>query len=95
MGKVVCRWMVFGVIAGDVVGAFIPIESELALRFLAPEPVEAEAEHLDASCDASVIRELDCGGVVCLDRRRWLRPAHLDEGIMEWYHFVCSDKECS
>ena len=78
VGEVVGWRMVFGVIVGNVVGAFIPIELELALRFLAPEPVEAEAEHLDVLCDDSVIREPDCSGVVSLDRRRWLRPAHFD-----------------
>ena len=85
--------MVFGVIVGNVVGAFIPIEAELALRFSASEPVEAETEHLDSLRNDSVVRESDRSRVISLDRRRRLRPSHFDEGIAQGYHFTRSDEE--
>ncbi len=34
MCEVICGQMVLGVVVGDVVGAFVPVESELALRLM-------------------------------------------------------------
>ncbi len=56
-----------GVIVGDVVGAYIPVEMELPLRLTAPWPVGAEAEHFDAPANDGIIGDSNHCGVVSLD----------------------------
>ena len=51
--------MMFGVIIGQVVSAFVPIDSELALGFTASEPVEShfcgfETFHYDCVVDVTI-----------------------------------------
>ena len=65
--QVVSGRVVFGVVIGEIVGAFVPIEAKLALGFSTSEPMDSHANHLDAACDDSIIYESDCSRIVCLD----------------------------
>ncbi len=66
VGQEVCRWVVFGVVIGEIIGTFVPIETELSLEFATSEPMYSHADHFDAACDDGVINKSNCGGVVCL-----------------------------
>ena len=66
--RVVRGRVVFGVVIGEIVGTFVPIEPELALGFPASEPMDLHANHFDAACDDGVVYESDCSQIVCLDR---------------------------
>ena len=58
--QVVSGRVVFGVVIGEIVGAFVPIEAKLALGFAASEPVDSHANHFDAACDDGVINKSNC-----------------------------------
>ena len=55
MCNVVFRWMIFGVVVCQVVATFVPEDSELALRLLTFEPIEAHFKGFDAACNDGVV----------------------------------------
>ena len=57
----------FSQIVRNVVGAFLPVEMESTWQLVAPQPVEAKAEHFDVTGNDSIIGETNCWGVVSLD----------------------------
>ncbi len=84
----------FGVVIGEIVGAFVPIEAKLALGFSTSEPVDSHANHFDAACDDGVVYESDCSRIVCLDGRLGLWPTHFSECVADGYHVTCGDVQC-
>ena len=59
--QVVRGRVVFGVVIGEIVGAFVPIEAKLALGFSTSEPMDSHANHFDAACDDGVVDKSNCG----------------------------------
>ena len=60
-------WMVFSVVVAFVSTTFVPKETELPLRFLVLEPVEAHLKCSHAFNDDGVVYKSFNGGVVVLD----------------------------
>ncbi len=89
--QVVSGRVVFGVVIGKIVGAFVPIEAELALGFSTSEPMDSHANNLDAACDDSVIYESDCSQIVCLDGQLGLWSTHFSKCVADGDHVACGD----
>jgi hypothetical protein len=95
VGLVVDGWVVFGVVVCPIVAAFIPLVTELLLRFSALEPPYVEVHGLGLLQDNGEVGNTNANGsgVVCLDGSAWLRPTHLDESLTEGDHFLGCGEE--
>ena len=70
--------MVFGTVVGPVFGAFVPVITKLALGFTATKPVKTVVHGFGLFLDDGVVDDTDRSGVVSLNWRRRLGPAHFD-----------------
>ncbi len=59
VSQVIYWRVVLGAIVGPIVRVFVPIVSELVLRFPAAQPVDMHVHHLDTASDNGVIGESD------------------------------------
>ena len=67
------RWvMVLRAVITPVLGASVPVETELALSFEAVNPVEAGVHSLHIILDDGVVDHAIGSGVVSLDKEDWL-----------------------
>ena len=73
--------MVLGMVVGQVIGSGGPVEAKLRLGFTAAEPMEAEPNHFGPPLNDGVLEETSGGGIVGLEWRGRLRPAHFQEGV--------------
>ncbi len=95
MSLVVGVWVVFCVVVSPVLGASIPVVLKLVLRGPAVEPPKTHIHHLAPTWNNSVVNNPCSCGVVSLDRALGLGPSHINEGLVVWDHFACSDEEGS
>ncbi len=72
-----------------------PSSIKLVLRGLAAEPPKMHIHHLAPAQNNSVVNNPCSCRVVGLDGALGLGPSHINEGLVVWNHFVCSDKEGS
>jgi hypothetical protein len=85
-------WVMFGVVAGPVLGAPIPVMMKLILGCTATEPPKSHIHHIGPAGDNIFIGN-SCGcRVISLDRTFWLVPTHGNEGLAVGNHFSCSDE---
>ena len=67
------RWvMVLRAVITPVLGASVPVETELALSFEVVNPVESGVNSLHIILDDGVVDHAIGSGVVSLDREDWL-----------------------
>ena len=95
MSLMVGVWVVFCVVVSPVLGASIPVVLKLVLRGPAVEPPKTHIHHLAPTWNNSVVNNPCSCGVVGLDGALGLGPSHINEGLVVWNHFVCSDEEGS
>ena len=77
------RWvMVIGAVIAPVLGARVPVETELALAFVAANPVEAGIHRICLLLDDDVVDHAGGIDVVSLDRRGRLWSYHFNQGLM-------------
>ena len=82
-----CRALVFmvdvrvglGGVVGKIGGTRSPVEAKLSLGFSAAEPPQAHVNGFHIFSDDGFIGNTQGSGVVSLDCRLWLWPAHFDE----------------
>ena len=86
LALMVDRGEVLGVVIAPVIGAGRPKETKLALRFSTTKPVKAQVHRLEALGDDGVVDDTVGRRVVCLDGRRALGPAHLDQRLAQRNH---------
>ena len=63
------------------------------LGVAASEPPEANVHRLEHFFHHGLVGDVSGGGVVELNGRGGLRPAHLDESVSEGYHGLGADEE--
>lgn len=94
MGFIVYLQVILGTVIGSIVGAFVPIVSELTWWFATAKPPESHVKWLDSLDDDSFIAHPNCSSqVVGLDGRCWLLPIHFHKHLVEWDHFFGCDEE--
>ncbi len=84
--------MVFGVVVSPVLGACIPVISNLILGLTATEPPKLHFHHLGPAGDNSLVGNSSCCRVKHLDRTFRLGQTHGDEGLAVGNHFTCHDE---
>ncbi len=87
--------VMFGPVVGQVLCAGPPVESELALGFMASQPVKLHAHcfglpWLNAACDDS-----KGGAVISLHWCGWLQVANFFRELSLWDCLACVTIECS
>ena len=87
--------VVFSVVIGPVFRAGVPIVSKLILGFTAAKPPKSHVHHFASLGNNSVVGNSCSSGVVSLDRRFGLGPAHVDQGLAMWDHFTSCDEQGS
>ena len=85
--------MIFGAIIGKIVGTRSPKKTELALRFVASEPVVLHVHGFVLIMDDVVISNTNYIGVITLDSRFGMRENHLDKVLTKLDHGFGADKE--
>ncbi len=93
MGFVVGVRVVFGVVVGPVLGACIPVISNLILGCAAMEPPKLHIHDLRPVGYNSLVGNSCCCRVIRLDRTLRLGPTHGNEGLAVGNHFMCHDEE--
>ena len=74
-------------------GFLVPSSSEVLLRVAASEPTEAHVNGLEDFVHHGIVGDANGGGVVALNGRGGLRPAHFNESVSEGYHGLGADEE--
>jgi hypothetical protein len=92
MGFVVGVRVVFGMVAGPVLGACIPVVTKLILGCVAVEPPKLQIHLLCTVGDNSFVGNSHGFRVIHLDRTFWLGPTHGNGGLAVGNHFLCSDE---
>jgi hypothetical protein len=93
MGFVVGVRVVFGVVAGPVLGICIPVILTLILGCVALEPPKLHTHHLGPAGHNSLVGNSCCCRVIHLDRTFRLGPTHGNEGLVVGNHFSFRDEE--
>ena len=75
-----------GTIVSQVLVAWCPVVAEVLLGVAASEPPEAHVHGLEHLVHHGLVGDACGSGVVALNGRGGLRPAHLDESDPEGYH---------
>ena len=89
------RQGIFRAIVTPVNMAWGPVKTKLALYHTAMDPVEYHVHGIDIAWDDGVIHNAYRCGVVSMDWRRRLWPAHFDKGLAYGYHFLGIDEEAT
>ena len=82
-----------GTVFSQVLFSWCPVVAELFLRVVASEPPEAHVHGLEHFVHHGLVGDASVSGVVALNGRGGLRPAHLDESVSERYHVLGADEE--
>ncbi len=82
-----------GGVVGKVGGAGSPVEAKSPLRFLAVEPPKAHVPGFHFFSNDGLVGNTQGSGVVSLDWRLWLWPAHFNEELSKGDHFFGTDEE--
>ncbi len=93
MGFVVGVRVVFGVVAGPVLGACIPVISKLILGCMAMAPPKPYIHHLGPAGHNCVVCKSNCCRVICRDRTFGLGPTYGNKGLAVGNYFTCRDEK--
>ena len=87
------RGMMLGNVIIQVLVAWCPVVAEVILGVAALEPPEAHVHEFEHIVHHGLVGDPCGSGVVALNRKRGLRPAHLDESVPKGYHGLGADEE--
>ena len=82
-----------GAVVNQVLVSWCPVVAEVFLGVASSEPPEAHVHGLKHFFHHGFVGDACGSGVVALNGRGWLRPAHFDESVPEGYHGLGSDEE--
>ena len=82
-----------GTVVSQVLVSWCPVVAEVFFRVAASEPPEAHVHGLEHFFHHVLVGDACGSGVVALNGRGRLRPAHLDESVTDGYHGLGADKE--
>ena len=85
--------VMLGTLVSQVLVAWCPVLSEVFLGVAASEPPEAHVHGFEHLVHHGLVGDACGSGVVALNGRGGLRPAHLDERVPEGYHVLGADEE--
>ena len=96
VGFVVDVWLVFSTVVGPILRPCIPVIAETVLGSRnITATTQSHVHHFGPFGYNGLVYKPNCCGVIGLDWAVWLWPPHIDEGLMEGYHLMCSDEQCS
>ena len=75
-----------GTILSQVLVSWCPVVAEVFLGVVASEPPEAHVYRLENFVHHGFVGDACGSGVVTLNGRGGLRPAHFDDSVTEGYH---------
>ena len=75
-----------GTVVIQVLDSWCPVEAEVFLGVAASDPPEAHIHGLEHFVHHGLVGDASGGGVVALNGRGGLRPAHFDESVSQGYH---------
>ena len=82
-----------GTVISKVLVSWCPVVAEVFLGVAASEPPETHVHGFEHLVHHGLVGHACGSGVVALNRRRGLRPAHLDESVPQGYHGLGADEE--
>ena len=85
--------MMLGTVVSQVLVSWCPVVAEVFLGVATSEPPEAHVHGIKNFVHNGLVCDACGGGVVALNGRGGLRPAHFDESVPEGYHGLGTDKE--
>ena len=85
--------VMLGTVVSQVVVSWCPGVAEVFLGVAASEPPEAHVHGLEHFFHHGLVGDASGGGVVALNGRGGMRPAHFDESVSEGYHGIGVDEE--
>ena len=85
--------MMLCTVVGQVLVSWFPVVAELFLGVAASEPPDAHVHGFEHLVHHGLVGDASGGGVVALNGRGGLRPAHFHESVSEGYHGFGSDEE--
>ena len=85
--------MMLGTVVSQVLVSWCPVVAEVFLGVAASEPPEAHVHGLEHFFHHGLVGDACGGGVVALNGRGGLMPAHFDESFSEGYHGLGADEE--
>ena len=85
--------MMLGTLVSQVLVSWCPVVAEVFLGVAASEPPEAHVHGLEHFVHHGLVGDACGSGVVALNGRGGLRPAHFDESVPEGYHGLGADEE--
>ena len=85
--------VMLGTVVVQVLVSWCQVVAEVFLRLAASEPPEAHVRGIENFVRHGLVGDASGGGVVALNGRRGLRPAHFDESVSERYHGLGADEE--
>ena len=85
--------MMICTVVGQVLVSWCPVEAEVFLGVVELEPPEAHVHGLEHFFHHGLVGDACGSGLVALNRRGGLRPAHFNENVSEGYHGIGSDEE--
>ena len=83
--------VMLGTVVSQVLVSWCPVVAEVFLGVAASEPPEAHVHGLEHFVYHGLVGDACGGGVVALNRRVGLRPAHFYESVPEGYHGLGAD----
>ena len=83
MGKIVQRGAMLGTAVSQVLVSWCPVAAEVFLGVAALEPPEAHVHGIEYFVHHGFVGDACGSGVVALNGRGRLRPAHFDESVPE------------
>ena len=78
-----------GTVVGQVLVSWCPVVAEVFLGVAALEPPEAHVHGLEHFVHHGLVDDASGGGVVALNGRGGMRPAHFNESVPEGYTGAC------
>ena len=85
--------VMLGTVVDQVLVSWYPVVAEVFLGVAASEPPEAHVHGFEHLVHHGLVGDACGSGVVSLNVRGGLRPAHLDESFPEGYHGLGADEE--
>ena len=85
--------MMLGTVVSQVLVSWCPIVAEVFLGVAESDPPEAHVHGLEHFVHHGFIGDACGSGVVAMNGRGGLRPAHFDESVPEGYHGLGADEE--
>ena len=82
-----------GTVVSQVLVSWCPVVAEVFLGVAASEPPKAHVHVIEHFVHHGLVGDACGGGVVALNVRGGMRPAHFDESVSERYHGLGADED--